>query len=40
MFLDEGGYPIYYGNPVEAIMYFKQIDNQLKSDEGECINMW
>ncbi len=36
MFLDEGGYPIYYGNPVEAVMYFKRIDHQLKSDEGEC----
>lgn len=36
MFLDTGGYLAYYGNPVEAIMYFKRIDNQVNSDVGEC----
>ncbi|MFN8256386.1 MAG: ATP-binding cassette domain-containing protein [Bacteroidales bacterium] len=35
--LDQGGHMIYYGNPVEAIVYFKQIDNQINSDQGECI---
>lgn len=34
--LDQGGYMIYYGNPVEAIVYFKRIDNQINSDVGEC----
>ncbi len=34
--LDEGGYQIYYGNPVEAVTYFKKIDNQINSDIGEC----
>jgi len=34
--LDEGGYQIYYGNPVEAVMYFKQLDNQINSNVGEC----
>lgn len=34
--LDEGGYQIYYGNPVEAVLYFKKIDNQINSDIGEC----
>jgi len=34
--LDEGGYQIYYGNPVEAVVYFKKIDNQINSDIGEC----
>jgi len=34
--LDEGGYQIYYGNPVEAVMYFKQLDNQINSNIGEC----
>ena len=34
--LDTGGYQIYYGNPVEAVMYFKKIDAQVNSDEGEC----
>jgi len=34
--LDQGGHMIYYGNPVEAIVYFKQIDNQINSEVGEC----
>ena len=34
--LDRGGYQIYYGNPIEAVMYFKQAANQLNSDIGEC----
>lgn len=37
IFLDTGGYLIYYGNPVEAIMYFKKADNQINSDIGECL---
>lgn len=36
--LDTGGYLIYYGNPVEAITYFKTLDNQINSDVGECPN--
>ncbi len=38
MFLDVGGCLIYYGNPIEAIMYFKQKDKQINSDVGECFN--
>lgn len=34
--LDTGGYQIYYGNPVDAIMYFKKRINLVNSDEGEC----
>ena len=34
--LDTGGYLVYYGNPVEAVEYFKKADNQINSDEGEC----
>jgi ABC-type multidrug transport system ATPase subunit len=34
--LDTGGYQVYYGNPVEAVSYFKQIDQQVNSDAGEC----
>lgn len=34
--LDTGGYLIYYGNPVEAVMYFKRVDAQINSDVGEC----
>lgn len=35
--LDVGGYPIYYGNPVDAIIYFKKIISHVKSDESECL---
>jgi ABC transport system ATP-binding/permease protein len=34
--LDTGGYQIYYGNPVDAIVYFKRSINMVNSDEGEC----
>jgi ABC-type multidrug transport system ATPase subunit/ABC-type multidrug transport system permease subunit len=34
--LDVGGYMIYYGNPVEAVMYFKRMDSQINSEIGEC----
>ncbi|MEI7596442.1 MAG: ATP-binding cassette domain-containing protein [Bacteroidota bacterium] len=34
--LDSGGYQIYYGNPVEAVIYFKEQDNQVNSGVGEC----
>jgi len=34
--LDTGGYEIYYGNPVEAVTYFKKLDAQINSDVGEC----
>jgi len=34
--LDTGGYQIYYGNPVDAVSYFKQNINLINSDEGEC----
>ena len=36
MILDTGGYQIYYGNPVEGVMYFKRLDAQINSDVGEC----
>jgi ABC transport system ATP-binding/permease protein len=38
--LDTGGYQIYYGNPVDAITYFKKNINLVNSEEGECINVW
>jgi hypothetical protein len=34
--LDTGGYMIYYGNPIEAVMYFKRISQKINSDMGEC----
>ncbi len=36
LLLDVGGHLIYYGNPVEAVMYFKRMDAQINSDVGEC----
>ncbi len=34
--LDVGGYPIYNGNPVESVIYFKTIINQVNANESEC----
>ncbi len=36
MILDTGGFPIYYGNPVDAIIYFKQLVNHVNANESEC----
>lgn len=37
LILDTGGYPIYNGNPVDAVIYFKKRANHVNSDESECI---
>ena len=34
--MDTGGYPIFYGNPVEAVIYFKTAASQVGSDQGQC----
>jgi ABC-type multidrug transport system ATPase subunit len=34
--LDSGGYQIYYGNPVDAVTYFKKCIHMVNSDQGEC----
>ncbi len=36
LILDTGGYQIYYGNPVDSIVYFKKSINLVNSEEGEC----
>lgn len=36
LILDNGGYQIYYGNPVDAIVYFKSSINMINSQVGEC----
>lgn len=36
LILDTGGYQIYYGNPVNAIAYFKKSIDLVNSEEGEC----
>jgi len=36
LILDQGGYPIYNGNPVDAVIYFKEAVNHVNSQESEC----
>jgi ABC-type multidrug transport system ATPase subunit len=36
MIMDVGGYPVYYGPPVEAVTYFKAASNQVGSEKGQC----
>ncbi|NJN26637.1 MAG: ATP-binding cassette domain-containing protein [Cyclobacteriaceae bacterium] len=37
LLLDVGGYQIYYGDPVEAIVYFRAVVNMIQRDQGSCI---
>ena len=34
--MDAGGYPAYYGPPVEAVTYFKKSTLQVDSNRGQC----
>lgn len=34
--MDKGGYPAYYGNPLDAIVYFKTISGNVTAEESEC----
>ncbi len=34
--MDKGGYPIFQGNPIEAVIYFKTIASQVNAAESEC----
>lgn len=36
LILDVGGYQIYYGNPIDAVVYFRDIVNMIQRDEGAC----
>jgi len=38
LFLDKGGFPIYYGNPIEALTYFKTASKHVNPTESECFN--
>ncbi|MBL56643.1 MAG: ABC transporter [Flavobacteriales bacterium] len=38
LILDTGGFPIYYGNPVESVTYFKKAINHVSANESECFN--
>jgi len=37
LLLDTGGYVIYYGNPVESLIYFKQTVDHINANESECV---
>ena len=37
MIIDKGGYQIFYGNPSEAIVYFKTKASYANADEDQCI---
>ena len=34
--LDQGGCMEYFGNPVDSVIYFKTLDVQINSNQGEC----
>lgn len=34
--LDRGGYPVYSGNPIDAITYFKKLAGRVDASESEC----
>ena len=34
--MDKGGYPIYNGNPIDAVVYFKTMNTQVNAAESEC----
>jgi ABC-type multidrug transport system ATPase subunit len=37
LLLDVGGYQIYYGDPVESLVYFRDVVNMIQRDQGSCI---
>lgn len=38
LILDKGGYPIYYGNPIDSITYFKSVSKYVNPSESECLS--
>ncbi|MEM9023350.1 MAG: ABC transporter permease, partial [Bacteroidota bacterium] len=36
LIMDTGGFPIYYANPIDAVIYFKKEVNHIRQDESEC----
>ena len=35
--MDQGGKVIYFGNPIDAVVYFKTRSHYVKADESECL---
>lgn len=38
LILDKGGYPIFYGNPIDSITYFKSERKHVNPTESECLS--
>jgi len=36
LMIDKGGHPVYYGNPVDAITYFKESANYVNPEDSGC----
>ncbi len=36
LLMDQEGSPVYYGDPVDAVVYFKRVTGQVESDQGQC----
>jgi ABC-type multidrug transport system ATPase subunit len=36
LIMDRGGYLVYYGNPVDSVVYFKTMSNHVNAMEAEC----
>lgn len=36
LILDKGGYPVYYGNPIDSVVYFKTESKHVNASEREC----
>ncbi|MDX9749863.1 MAG: ATP-binding cassette domain-containing protein [Flavobacteriales bacterium] len=36
LLMDQEGHPVYHGDPVDAVVYFKRITGQVDSEVGQC----
>ncbi len=36
LLMDQEGHPVYYGDPVDAVVYFKKVTGQVNSEVGQC----
>jgi len=36
LILDKGGYPVYMGNPIDAVVYFKTASNHVNASVSDC----
>lgn len=36
LIMDKGGYLVYYGNPIDSVVYFKTMSNYVNASESEC----